>query len=156
GNCSEAGVLRPVPGIFGGLQAFEAMKLLLDLPGQLQGELLVLDLLTHSTSRVRTRRSSACPEHAASRAASAARGDTNVEVSFETLDHAYDSGFDIVDIREPHELGEVPTPSSQSRNIPMAQLLYGQSAFAPARKTLLVCASGRRSLAAAQELRERG
>src|SRR5262249_37331453 len=64
GNCSEAGVLGPVPGIFGGLQAFEAMKLLLDLPGQLQGELLVLDLLTHSTSRVRTRRSSACPEHA--------------------------------------------------------------------------------------------
>jgi len=33
------------PGIFGGLQAFEAMKLLRDLPGQLSNELLVLDLL---------------------------------------------------------------------------------------------------------------
>jgi molybdopterin/thiamine biosynthesis adenylyltransferase/molybdopterin synthase catalytic subunit/rhodanese-related sulfurtransferase len=153
GNCSEAGVLGPVPGVFGGLQAFEAMKLLLDLPGQLNGELLVLDLLTLSTSRVRTRRAASCPEHAIARAAAT---DANLELSFETLDHAYDAGFDIVDIREPHELQDMPTPSSQSRNIPMAQLLYGQPAFAPSRKTLLVCASGRRSLAATQELRERG
>jgi adenylyltransferase/sulfurtransferase len=172
GNCSEAGVLGPVPGVFGGLQAFEAMKLLLDLPGQLNGELLVLDLLTLSTSRVKTKRASKCPDHAVSRAraaqaaaegparagapasAGADASGTNLELSFETLDHAYDAGFDIVDIREPQELQEMPTPSSQSRNIPMAQLLHGQVAFT--RKTLLVCASGRRSLAATQELRERG
>src|SRR5882757_158440 len=116
GNCSEAGVLGPVPGIFGGLQAFEAMKLMLDLPGQLKDELLVLDLLTLSTSRVRTKRAKACPEHAISRA-TAAGGKTgtagagaaakvsappNPEVSFDSLDQAYEAGFDIVDIREPH------------------------------------------------------
>jgi adenylyltransferase/sulfurtransferase len=171
GNCSEAGVLGPVPGVFGGLQAFEAMKLLLDLPGQLNGELLVLDLLTLSTSRVKTKRAASCPSHAISRAKKAEVGAiiagvgtagaegtaaTSLEVSFDTLDHAYDAGFDIVDIREPHELKETPTPSSRSRNIPMAQLLHGQPAFVPAGKTLLVCASGRRSLAATQELRERG
>jgi rhodanese-related sulfurtransferase len=38
----------------------------------------------------------------------------------------------------------------------MAELLHGQPPFAPTSKTLLVCASGRRSLAATQELRERG
>jgi molybdopterin/thiamine biosynthesis adenylyltransferase/molybdopterin synthase catalytic subunit/rhodanese-related sulfurtransferase len=164
GNCSEAGVLGPVPGIFGGLQSFEAMKLLLDLPGQLDGELMVLDLLTLSTSRVRTKRASSCPEHAISRAtaaqvaavAQANAAAANLEVSFETLDQALDAGFDIVDIREPYELQEIPMPSSHSRNIPMAQLLHGQPAFEPAGKTLLVCASGRRSLAATQELRERG
>jgi adenylyltransferase/sulfurtransferase len=164
GNCSEAGVLGPVPGIFGGLQSFEAMKLLLDLPGQLNGEVMVLDLLTLSTSRVRTKRASSCPDHAISRAtaaqvaavAQANAAGANIEVSFDSLDQAFDAGFDIVDIREPYELQEIPMPSSHSRNIPMAQLLHGQPAFEPAGKTLLVCASGRRSLAATQELRERG
>src|SRR5882762_7086187 len=167
GNCSEAGVLGPVPGIFGGLQAFEAMKLVLDLPGQLKDELLVLDLLTLSTSRVRTKRASSCPEHAISRATAAqaaavaqanaaaasataaasanpgapaatagVSGGTgahggpgphqNLEVTFETLDQAYDAGFDIVDIREPNELQEMPTPTSHARSIPMADLLHGQ------------------------------
>jgi molybdopterin/thiamine biosynthesis adenylyltransferase/molybdopterin synthase catalytic subunit/rhodanese-related sulfurtransferase len=174
GNCSEAGVLGPVPGIFGGLQAFEAMKLLLDLPGQLKDELLVLDLLTLTTSRVRTKRAKACPEHAISRAAAAlstavananagasapqsAHAPTSaLELSFDTLDEAYEAGFDIVDIREPQELRETPTPSVHARSIPMAQLLHGQPPFEPKRKTVLVCATGRRSLAATQELRENG
>ena len=178
GNCSEAGVLGPVPGIFGGLQAFEAMKLLLDLPGQLKDELLVLDLLTLSTSRVRTKRANTCPDHATSRAKGAqatavaqanAAGDphaasltgaaeptTPLELTFDTLDQAHEAGFAIVDIREPHELLETPTPSSHAQSVPMAQLLHGQPPFKPTRKTVLVCASGRRSLAATQELRERG
>ena len=156
GNCSEAGVLGPVPGIFGGLQAFEAMKLLLDLPGQLKDELLVLDLLTLTTSRVRTKRAKACPEHAISRATAAHTGTPPLELSFDTLDQAHEAGFDIVDIREPHELRESPTPSAHARSIPMAQLLHGQPPFAPTRKTVLVCATGRRSLAATQELRENG
>ena len=155
GNCAEAGVLGPVPGTFGGLQAFEAMKILLDLPGQLADELLVLDLLTLSISRVRTRRASACPEHAISRA-TAPPASADLELTFESLDQASEAGFDVVDIREERELEEIPTPSAQARHLPMADLLYGQPSFEPARKTLLVCATGRRSLAATQELRSRG
>ncbi len=39
-------MLGPVPGVFGSLQALEALKILLGLPGQLGDELLVMDLLT--------------------------------------------------------------------------------------------------------------
>jgi len=67
-----------------------------------------------------------------------------------------EDGFDIVDIREPHELRETPTPSAHARSLPMAELLHGQPPFKPTRKTVLVCATGRRSLAATQELRENG
>jgi molybdopterin/thiamine biosynthesis adenylyltransferase/molybdopterin synthase catalytic subunit/rhodanese-related sulfurtransferase len=158
GNCSEAGVLGPVPGTFGSLQAFEALKLLLDLPGQLGQEIIVLDLLTMSVSRVRTKRATNCPEHARVALARAQKPEpTPVEVSFDSLDDALAAGFEVVDIRDPQELADTPTPTSNARHIPMAELLHGKRAFAPAAaKTLLVCASGRRSLAAAQELRSRG
>jgi sulfur-carrier protein adenylyltransferase/sulfurtransferase len=150
GNCAEAGVLGPVPGTFGSLQAFEALKLLLDLPGQLGQELLVLDLLTMSISRLRTQRSAACPDHARPAQPQLA-GALPLELDFPNLDDARAAGFDVIDIREPQEVSEIPI---SARNIPMAQLLHG--APPPGEKTLLICASGRRSLAAAQELRARG
>jgi sulfur-carrier protein adenylyltransferase/sulfurtransferase len=170
GNCAEAGVLGPVPGTFGSLQAFEALKLLLDLPGQLGQELLVLDLLTMSISRVRTKRAATCPDHARSaleRAQSQAKNRTQtpqqpqtdelpLEVDFSSLEEAQTAGFKIVDIREPHELTKTPTPAQNTRHIPMAGLLYGTPPFKPEGKTLLLCATGRRSLAATQELRSRG
>jgi adenylyltransferase/sulfurtransferase len=154
GNCAEAGVLGPVPGTFGSLQAFEALKLLLDLPGQLGDELLVLDLLTMSIARVRAKRAVSCPEHA--RLSTERAPLPKVEVSFESLDEALLAGYAIVDVREPREIAAIPTPVTNARHIPMAELLHGKSASIPTNKTLLVCASGKRSLAAAQELRSRG
>ena len=163
GNCAEAGVLGPVPGTFGSLQAFEALKLLLDLPGQLSEELLVLDLLTLSIAKVRTKRSASCPDHAQVGQAQKTPGHnaqpqdtTPLEVDFPTLDDARTAGYDIIDIREPQEIIEIPTPTEHARHIPMARLLHGTPAFKPEGRTLLVCASGRRSLAATQELRAKG
>ncbi len=155
GNCSEAGVLGPVPGVFGTLQALEALKILLNLPGQLGDEMLVLDLLTMSISRVRTRRSSDCPDHAKRAAAQTQVANDAPELEFETLDEASNAGFDLVDIREAHELVDTPAPSRNIRHVPMAELLHGKT-FTPTRKTVLICASGRRSLAATEELRSRG
>jgi adenylyltransferase/sulfurtransferase len=155
GNCAEAGVLGPVPGTFGSLQAFEALKLLLDLPGQLGEELLVLDLLTFSISKVRTRRTATHPDHA--RSARATPQDTTpLELDFQTLEDAQAAGYQIIDIREPAEISASPLATEQARRIPMARLLHGVPAFEPEGKTLLVCASGRRSIAATQELRVKG
>ncbi|MGH8324674.1 MAG: ThiF family adenylyltransferase [Steroidobacteraceae bacterium] len=155
GNCADAGVLGPVPGTFGSLQALEALKLLLDLPGQLGDELLVMDLLTMSISRMRTKRAATCPDHA-NPARTQSVGVAGLEVDFESLDAALTAGFEIVDIREPHEVAATPTPAKRARHVPMAELLHGKPAFTPSGKSLLVCTSGRRSLAATQELRSRG
>jgi sulfur-carrier protein adenylyltransferase/sulfurtransferase len=160
GNCAEVGVLGPVPGTFGTLQALEALKLLLDLPGQLSEELIVMDLLTLTVSRVRTRRAADCPQHALGRAAAsddAARAEAcEVELTFDSLEQAIADGFAVIDIREADELARVATPAANVRHLPMAQLLHGRAALPADGRYLLVCASGKRSLAAAQELRSRG
>jgi molybdopterin/thiamine biosynthesis adenylyltransferase/molybdopterin synthase catalytic subunit/rhodanese-related sulfurtransferase len=159
GNCSEAGVLGPVPGVFGSLQALEALKLLLDLPGQLGDELLVLDLTTLSISRVRMRRAAACQAGECTRCtpsqASAGIDVSKLELEFSSLDAAHAQGFDVIDIREAREVVAAPAPSAHVRHTPMGQLLHGAE-LAPTGRYLLVCASGRRSLAAAQELRTKG
>lgn len=160
GNCAEAGVLGPVPGTFGSLQALEALKLLLDLPGQLAEELLVMDLLTLSVTRVHTRRAANCPDHALAlqaRESPIPRTDqAETELSFDSLEEALADGFEVIDIREPHELARLATPCSSARHVPMAQLLHGRPDMPAGNRYLLVCASGKRSLAAAQELRSRG
>ncbi len=157
GNCAEAGVLGPVPGTLGTLQALEALKLLLNLPGQLDDELLLLDLLTLSVMRVRARRASDCPDHGRARDATpssiGATGDTDME--FDSLEAALDAGFDVIDIRERVELTVQPGSGAPIRCVPMGELLYG-AAEPLTHKCLLVCATGVRSRAAARELRARG
>ncbi len=152
GNCSQAGVLGPVPGLFGTLQALEALKLLLGLPGQLGDELLVLDLLSMAVTRVRARRAADCPDH--TRAPTAHAGD--FELSFPSLEGAIAAGFEITDVREAAEVAAQPAPASAVRHLPLGRLLEGHHAASLSGKQLLICATGRRSLAAAQALRARG
>jgi adenylyltransferase/sulfurtransferase len=165
GNCSEAGVLGPVPGVFGSLQALEALKVLMDLPGQLANELFVLDLTALTVNRVRARRADNCEtehrtrfesQHLRGGAQQAIEPQRDLEIDFDSLDDAIEQGYDIIDVREPREVAEIPTPASGALHIPLGDLLHGTPRIARAEKHLLVCASGRRSLAAAQELSANG
>jgi sulfur-carrier protein adenylyltransferase/sulfurtransferase len=157
GNCAEAGVLGPVPGVFGSLQALEALKLLLDLPGQLGDELLVMDLMTLQVARMKARRAAACAGGPCVRipATTPVTDPPALELRFPTLKDAQDAGYTIVDVREPAEVAAEPAPAIGVRHLPLMQLLGG-AGLAPQGRYLLLCASGRRSLAAAQELTARG
>lgn len=61
GSCSETGVLGPVPGIIGVLEAIEAIKLIIGIPATLKGSLLMIDVLETSFDRFTFRKDLDCP-----------------------------------------------------------------------------------------------
>jgi len=145
-----------VPAVLGSLQAMEVLKLLLDLPGQLRDELLLIDLLDHGQRRLRAPRDPACAgtcHRIAAPRRSEPADDLDVEIS---LAAAAREGFRIIDIREPYECAEQPLPIAGQQALPLGQLLEGDLALEPGLRYLLVCAHGVRSRAAAEILRAQG
>ncbi|MEQ4989287.1 ThiF family adenylyltransferase [Proteus vulgaris] len=60
-NCKTAGILGPVVGVIGTLQALEAIKLLSDLPSSLSGKLRLFDGRKQNWSTLRLTSSTTCP-----------------------------------------------------------------------------------------------
>jgi adenylyltransferase/sulfurtransferase len=156
GNCEQAGVLGPVPAVLGQLQALEVLKLLLDLPGQLSDELLLVDLLVHGQRRLAAPRNPDCAAGCVRlgvAAPAAPPEDVDVEMP---LAAAVAAGYRIVDIREPMECEFEPLPLAGQLSLPLGRLLDGGLKVDAERRYLLVCAHGVRSHAAAEFLRARG
>ena len=75
----------------------------------------------------------------------------DIELSLPSLAAA--KRFELIDVRSSEEFSARPTPA---RHIPLAALLADSGALTRGASYLLLCASGKRSLAAARELRKRG
>lgn len=60
-RCSENGVVAPLTGIIGSLQALEAIKTLLDIGEVLDGKLLLIDALRMDIRKLTLRRDPDCP-----------------------------------------------------------------------------------------------
>lgn len=61
-SCSESGVLAPLVGVFGALQAMEALKLLAGFGEPLRGALLVMDLRSQEVRRLSLAARPGCPD----------------------------------------------------------------------------------------------
>ncbi len=151
GTCAEAGVLGPVPGIFGSLQALMALKLLLGMAGTLAGELLLMDFMSLSNTRLKAPRRPECAAPDCAFIGDIHGEPADLEVNLNSLDEAGD--YCLIDVRSDEEVARIPSPG---RHIEMATLLADPRMLSPDRRYLLLCASGKRSLAAARALRRQG
>jgi adenylyltransferase/sulfurtransferase len=152
GNCAEAGVLGPVPGVLGTLQSLEALKMLLGLPG-LTNEMVLIDLSTLEQRKLRTSRRLDC-DHSLLIASHAP--DADLEVNYTDLGRASSEGFKLIDVREAEEVSASPIPGATAIHIPLATLLGSHDDLDRNERYLLICARGARSRAAAEHLREHG
>jgi len=60
-TCTQTGILAPLVGIIGSLQALEAMKLIMEVGEILNGWLLLLDVFNMEFSRVKLKKNPDCP-----------------------------------------------------------------------------------------------
>jgi len=152
GNCAEAGVLGPVPGAFGALQALLTLKILLKMHGQLEGELLLMDFTTFTSTKLKAPRRRECVAPRCTLVREIEREGADIEIALSSLEEAART-HRLVDVRTLEEFAAEPSPA---RHIPMAALLADPGALAENAEYLLICASGKRSLATARELRKLG
>jgi molybdopterin/thiamine biosynthesis adenylyltransferase/rhodanese-related sulfurtransferase len=153
GNCAQAGVLGPVPGIFGSLQALLTLKILLGLEGQLAGEILLLDFMNFSNLKLKAPRRGSCSAPNCTLIREIAREETDLEITLPSLAAATAQHLEVIDIRTAAEVAARP---AAVRHIAMPALLANPDQLSRAGRYVLVCASGMRSLATARELRKRG
>ena len=152
GNCAEAGVLGPVPGAVGAMQALLALKVLLAMPGQLEGELVLFDFTNFSSMTLKAPRRAECAAPSCRLIHEIRADEPDDEVEVPSLAAALAQHLEPIDIRTADELAARP---AVARHIDMASLLANPEQLAPGHY-VLICASGKRSLATARTLRARG
>jgi adenylyltransferase/sulfurtransferase len=156
GNCAEVGVLGVVPGLFGTLQAAEALKILLGLPGALDCHLFIMDALSLETRKIARRKDMACPLCGAHPTIHALTLPEIVPFELDAAALTTDAlaAFRIVDLREAEERADAPLP--QAEQWPFSAFDPSHPPFDDSAPVLLVCGIGRRSRIAAEQLRAQG
>jgi adenylyltransferase/sulfurtransferase len=154
GNCAEAGVLGPVPATLGALQAMAALKRLLGLDAGEAPSLVTVDLLSLETQRLLAHRDPRCDHERPG--AGAPAGDAPVELEFGTLAEAFESGLELVDIRESWERAHDPPGLQIPTHLPLSELVHGHAEFPAEGRYLVICAHGVRSLSLTEHLRAQG
>ncbi len=166
-SCAEGGVLGVLPGVMGTLQATEVIKLVLGLGEVASGRLLHYDALALAFTSFHVARDSACAicgqqqsitdlvDYDAFCGAGAA-ADSLVPQLAPAEAHEMlgvpDTVF--IDVRDAHERLVDSLPHSE--HIPLEQLIGDGVPVGASMRIVIYCASGSRSLLAAEALMKRG
>jgi sulfur-carrier protein adenylyltransferase/sulfurtransferase len=168
-SCAEGGVLGILPGVVGGIQATEALKILLGIGEPLVGRLLLYDALGMRFEELKLRRDPKCPlcgenptirelqDYAAF--CGIGRGEEAEaveEIGAAELKRRLDAGdpLEVIDVREPHEFAIAKIPGT--RLIPLGSLSEHLHELDTAKTYVVHCKSGARSAKAIGQLRRVG
>lgn len=166
-SCAEGGVLGVLPGVMGTLQATEVLKLILELGDVASGRLVHYDALALAFSNFRVARDPRCEicgdapgitelvdydafcgGAAASDSLVAQISPTEAAALFDTDDAIF------IDVRDTHERLADSLPGSE--HVPLEELMSHGVSFPTSARLVVYCASGSRSLLAAEWLIKRG
>jgi len=162
-TCAEGGVLGVLAGIVGAFQANEALKILLGIGETLAGRLLLIDALSARTRDVRFERDpncAVCGEHPAIReVVQTDEGEADplpsgvADIDASELEAVLNEAT-LLDVREPHEavLGSI----DGAVTIPASELEARMHELDSARRYVVACRVGAKSLWAAGRLRDAG
>jgi adenylyltransferase/sulfurtransferase len=168
-SCAEGGVLGILPGVIGGIQATEALKILLGVGEPLVGRLLLYDALAMRFDELKLRRDPECPlcspkatihelqdYPAFCGTGRGEEGEPVEEIGAGELKRRLDAGepLEILDVREPHEWAICRIPGA--RLVPLGSLAGTMHELDSARTYVLQCRSGVRSAKALGLLRQAG
>ncbi len=144
-SCAETGVLGVTPGFLGILEANEVLKGILGYGDLMSHDLLMVDLRTSETKKLRRTIVEGCP------GCQGKYHPSKSNFEFNSLTDAFEElgTFEIVDIRE---LDEVPTLNMPHRRLPNLDF----DTHAVSGNTLVVCALGVRSGQLVSRLRSQG
>jgi adenylyltransferase/sulfurtransferase len=168
-SCAEGGVLGVLPGVIGGIQATEALKILMGIGEPLVGRLLLYDALAMGFKQLRLRRNPECPlcgdeptihelqDYVAFCGVEETEALEGVEeITASELKQRLDAGDDIemVDVREPHEWAICRIDGA--RSVPLSDLDERLHEFDSSRTYVMQCKVGVRSAMAIGQLQQAG
>ncbi len=146
-NCAEAGVVGPVVGVIGSLQALEAMKILIGKPSELSplvGRVQFSHFLEHSF------RSLKVPQRPQCRCHQSTFGKDDI-AEIEAMNCEMKPSSLLVDVREKEEWDEFHL--QQSYHLPLSQLEAGHHpGLALEQEMILICKAGVRAARAREIL----
>jgi len=170
-TCAEGGTISPLAGIIGSIQANEALKLIIGIGECLDGKLLTVDTLYLHSRLLQIDKKHTCPLCGTNPSISGVQDFDYEEFCGlkETEEEETIEGFTpeelakrienndpitIVDVREPHERAIFKFPFAVV--IPIGQLARRKNELDPEKDTIFVCKEGKRSILAANTLKEAG
>lgn len=147
GSCTEVGVLGPLPGFFGTLQAMEAIKFFLGMP--LLSSLLLYDLISHEQKKISLLKNPHCPLCGNNPSIHHAGSSWEVHVREINLKE-----YILVDIREQKELQQQSLTNWEFQHIPLST--FDENRICEQKPYLFFCQKGRRSYNLVHSLRKKG